>query len=188
MVDAVESLGVDWGFTVLRPCRIIFRLKGDQGIEYHPDAVWTWGTKTLKLVVWEVENSPSTKTVVGDVALATLLAKGRAEIYTKDHPLGTVLRKPVRFVDIYKRSAKSAHHTVAAGYRRLPSPNQVHFRMVVRGGWRKSYFGRYLNLFGNEKPRPFRDYVIVTCDTPSLTLTKRSLSKMKAVSSLKEYS
>ena len=184
VVDALSSLGKNSGATLLKPSRIFLRTSEGTAIEYKPDVIWAWGRKRLQLAILEVENGPSTKTVVGDIALATMLANGRTEIYTSNkrfHRFGSKVRKDIEFTDIWDGRARSPRHVVRKGSYRVNQPKSVYLGIVFRDQWARPYFGRYVELLARGRSSPFEDSDVVICKSGSETNAKKSLSKSSMI-------
>ena len=182
VVAALREIASGEGRRVLSPSEVIFRVSDGRSIGYRPDCMWAWGTRRLHLVLWEVENSPSNKQIPGDVALAALTGTRDAEIFVYQDPLGSEVRKPIRYVDLY--DYRRIGRTIPSGYVRLPIPMELHFRLVCRTeGWAR-YLARYVELLADRVPRPFDSWDVVWTDHASAVSTRKSLLRNGSVRKL----
>ncbi|HLB67148.1 MAG TPA: hypothetical protein VJN63_01525 [Thermoplasmata archaeon] len=184
VIEAVEALGTSRDWILLDPCVIYLQAPDDRIVSYRPDCVWTAGRENLNMVIWEVENAPSPKSVAGDIALAAMCRTRRALIFPYEHKLGSNLRKPFVFRGINDRRLKK---TVEPEEKvRLPFAHKVSLVMVFRGQDDRLYYGRYLDVIADRYPHPFAYHAATWCSAASVTSARKSLSKNKDIRRLED--
>ena len=143
---ALERVGEDWDYEILRP-RVIYTVHGGYAqFEYHPDVCWLYRGRSKEepnAVIWEIESSyPDFKRVCGDFILASQVKPKYANCYPwKDETsFGTELPEDI----IYELSGKTRKQiTYRKGERALIRPNARALFIVVEDY--KEDFQRYIH-------------------------------------------
>jgi hypothetical protein len=83
--QALEKVGKDWRYQILRPRVIHFIYHGYAQFEYHPDVCWLYrgrNTEEPNAIIWEIESGyPDFKRICGDLLLAAKVMSKHAECY-----------------------------------------------------------------------------------------------------------
>lgn len=145
----IQDLASDYNFRILEPGTIYFKLPDSEArVRYNPDVVWVRKRRGIHVVVWEIENDPSCKTVVGDIALAMQAREKYAEMYPKiEVRVGKRINKERRFAGIWdKRKTQQVIYPDERLLIRGDRISRLFFFLIVRKEWRKDYFNRYLDF------------------------------------------
>lgn len=143
---ALEKVGKDWGYEILRPRVIYFVRGGYAQFEYHPDVCWLYrGRKKEEpnAIIWEIESGyPDCKRICGDFILAAQVVPKYAHCYPwkGESMFGSELSEDM----IYELSGKERKEiTYRKDERLLIRPNARALFIVVQNY--KEDFQRYVH-------------------------------------------
>jgi len=175
---AIEELGEDNKFILLKPSKIYYELGDGRLVEYHPDCIWTsTGLKHLNMVIWEIESGGNFKNIAGDIQMASMAKSSHAKLFTKnmDHPMGQRFKKPHEFRNRLDKRKKIVINP--ENHLKLRRPEYLSFMLVLSGKRDYQEYSRYLDLISNNRPSPFLYAGATWTPARSVSNAKKSLSQ-----------
>jgi len=145
---AIERVGEDWGYEILRPRVIHTFHSGYDQFEYHPDVCWLYRGRRKNepnAIIWEIESGyPNFKRICGDFILAAQVISEYAHCYPwkGKSAFGAELSEDM----IYELSGtKRRERIYRKGERLLIRPNAKALFIVVENY--EEDFQRYVHTF-----------------------------------------
>lgn len=178
IVEAIKGLAEEKrfkkrGFKNLTSYRVIIERK----LEYKPDAIWVrkWGNK-YDVVIWEVENSPISKSVAGDVALASLVNKSSTKLFNWPQEFGRELRKPFP-IEVYYD--KRMRREIPLGWFVFKG-DEIKRLYLFFVFYYLRYYKRYVEVLEQEFRDVFYEIKVFECYKPSVQKVRKNLSRKVA--------